>query len=109
MVVESGEKLEWANGADCWPRTGRVHESSRSQVLRFSASLNHRCHFLLGPENHSKPFAIKLAHRTKVRQGKPRSWLQPTGSNLGFTPNVGMEIGNRLFHAGSKGLAKRRP
>src|SRR3954452_17427613 len=93
MVVESGEKLEWANGADCWPRTGRVHESSRSQVLRFSASLNHRCHFLLGPENHSKPFAIKLAHRTKVRQGKPRSWLQPTGSNLGFYPQC--RDGNR--------------
>src|SRR3954469_22295429 len=106
MVVESGEKLEGTNGAGYWPRTGRVHESSRSQVLRFSASLNHRCHFLLGSENHSKQFAIKLAQRTKARQGTTEAWLQPTSSNLGFTPNVGMEIGNRLFHAGSKGLAK---
>jgi hypothetical protein len=68
--------------------------------------LNHRCHFLLGSENHSKQFAIKLAQITKARQGDAEGLLQRMGSNLGFTPNVGMEIGNRLFHAGSKGLAK---
>jgi len=49
-MVESDEELEGINGADQWPRTGRVHESSRGQVLRFSASLDHRRHSLLGFE-----------------------------------------------------------
>ena len=78
---KSGEKLEGINGADLRPRTGRVHESSRSQVLRFSASLNHRCHFLVGSENHSRQFAIKLAQITKARQGQAEGLAAASGLN----------------------------
>ena len=56
-------------------------------------------------------FAIKLPQITKARQGKlegrPGARLQPTGSNLGFTPHVGVEIGNRMFHADCTSLAKK--
>jgi hypothetical protein len=70
MVMESGEKLEGISGADSWPRTKRVHESSRGQVLRFSASLVHRCNSLVGTENRSTQFPCKLAQIAKVRQGE---------------------------------------
>jgi len=90
---KSGEKLEGINGADLRPRTGRAHESSRSQVLRFSASLNHRCHFLVGSENHSRQFAIKLAQITKARQGQAEGLAAASGLKLGGYPQC--RDGNR--------------
>jgi TRAP-type mannitol/chloroaromatic compound transport system substrate-binding protein len=107
MMMESDEKLEEISGANQWPRTGRVHESSRGQVLRFSASLVHRCHSLVDSEIGRSQFAIKLAQITKARQWEAESPAAPNWLKFGFTPNVGMEIGNRMFHAGSEGLAKR--
>ena len=101
-MMESGEKLEGISGADVWPRTWSVHESSRGQVLRFSASLVHRCHSLVGSEISRRKFATKLAQITKARQGEAESLAAATDPNLGFTSYVGMEIGNRMFHAGRK-------
>jgi len=103
MVVESGEKLEGMNGAGWWPRTG---EFTRVRVARYCAS---QLPWITGAIFCSvlkitrSKLATKLARLTKARQGEAEgAWLQPTGSNLGFTPNVGMEIGNRMFHAGCK-------
>jgi hypothetical protein len=97
--VKSGEELEGTNGADRWPRTGKVHESSRRQVLRFSASLDHHRHSLPGFENYSWQYATKLAQITKARQGEPEGRQQPMAQICAFTPNVGMAIRNRMFHA----------
>lgn len=66
---KSGEKLEGIRDADRRPQTVAVHKSSRGQVLRFSASLIHRCRSFVGSINRPSDFESRLAYIVKHRHG----------------------------------------
>ena len=70
MVRKSGEKVEGTGDVSRRPQTTGVHESSRRQVLRFSASLIHRCHSLVGSEIARSDFDCRLADIVMVRHGQ---------------------------------------
>jgi hypothetical protein len=86
---KSGEKVE--GDADGPPQTAGVHESSRGQVLRFSASLIHRCRSLVGSVNRPKRFPIQAdTHTDKVRRGQadsPAGPPTPLNSELSRSAN----------------------
>jgi hypothetical protein len=67
---KSGEKVEGIRDADRRPQTVGVHESSRGQVLRFSASLIHRCRSFVGSINRPSDFESRLADIVKNRHGQ---------------------------------------
>jgi hypothetical protein len=69
---KSGEKVEGIRDADRRPQTVEVHESSRGQVLRFSASLIHRCRSFVGSINRPSDFESRLADIVKHRHGASR-------------------------------------
>lgn len=71
---KSGEKVEGTRDVSRRPQTTGVHESSRRQVLRFSASLIHRCHSLVGSINRPKRFRLQAS---RYRHGPPRASRQP--------------------------------
>src|ERR1700691_3301338 len=89
MMRKSGEKVE--GDADGPPQTAGVHESSRGQVLRFSASLIHRCRSLVGSVNRSKRFPIQAdTHTDKLRRGQadsPAGPPTPLNSELSRSAN----------------------
>jgi hypothetical protein len=70
MMRKSGEKVEGIRDADSRPQTVAVHESSRGQVLRFSASLIHRCRSFVGSINRPSDFDSRLADIVKDRHGQ---------------------------------------
>src|SRR5450755_2734049 len=70
MMRKSGEKVEGIRDADRRPQTVGVHESSRGQVLRFSASLIHRCRSFVGSINRPSDFESRLADIVKDRHGQ---------------------------------------
>ena len=59
------------------PQTVGVHESSRRQVLRFSASLIHRCRSFVGSINRPSDFESRLADIVKDRHGARRLPADP--------------------------------
>jgi hypothetical protein len=79
MMRKSGEKVEGTRDVDKRPQTMGVHESSRRQVLRFSASLIHRCRSFgcdafVGSINRPKRFRIEAS---RYRQRPLRTSRQP--------------------------------
>jgi hypothetical protein len=74
---KSGEKLEGIRDADRRPQTVAVHKSSRGQVLRFSASLIHRCRSFVGSINRPSDFESRLAYIVKHRHGQPTTRAGP--------------------------------
>lgn len=67
---KSDEKVEGIRDADRRPQTVGVHESSRGQVLRFSASLIHRCRSFVDSINRPSDFESSLADIVKDRHGQ---------------------------------------
>ena len=82
MMRKSGEQVEGTRDVDKQPQTMGVHESSRRQVLRFSASSIHRCHSLVGSVNRPKRFQIDAS---PYHQGSPRAADNPgTSADTSF-------------------------
>jgi hypothetical protein len=100
MMMKSKEELEGLL-AQVDSRDPEVLVSSRRRVLRFSASLDHHCHSRLVLKFVWSEVAAKLAGLPALAKGKTRAvpacrrWREIRA----FTPNVGMAIRNRMFHA----------
>jgi hypothetical protein len=60
MMGKSGEKVEGTRDVPKRPQTMGVHQSPRRRVLRFSASLIHRCHSFVVQLNRATRFQIDV-------------------------------------------------
>ena len=90
MIRKSGEKVEGTRDADRRPQTVEVHESSRRQDLRVSASLIHRCRSFVGAVSvgsvhRSRRFRIQAS---PYRQASPRTSHNPGTIHRSMTRRV---------------------